>query len=56
MVVGHPEYYPRFGFSTAMTRFLDGPFNPRAFMALELEPNALGDVRGRVRYPDAFGL
>jgi putative acetyltransferase len=56
IVIGHPEYYPRFGFSTAMTRFLGSPFNPKAFMALELRPNALENVRGRVRYPDAFGL
>jgi putative acetyltransferase len=56
VVVGHPEYYPRFGFSTDKARFLDGPFNPRAFMALELRPNALENIRGRVRYPDAFGL
>lgn len=56
IVVGHPAYYPRFGFSSETARLLDGPFPREAFMAIELEPGALGGVRGRVRYPDAFGI
>jgi putative acetyltransferase len=56
IVVGHPEYYPRFGFSPAQARWLESPFPPEAFMALELRPGALDGVRGRVRYPPAFGL
>ena len=56
IVVGHPEYYPRFGFSSGRTRSLSSPFAPEAFMALELAPGALDGVRGTVRYPNAFGL
>ena len=56
IVLGHPDYYPRFGFSTAQARLLESPFDPRAFMALELSPGALDGVRGKVRYPAAFGL
>ena len=56
LVLGHPDYYQRFGFSTDKTRFLDSPFKPESFMALELKPNALENLRGRVRYPAAFGL
>ena len=56
IVVGHPRYYPRFGFSTALTRSLESPFPPEAFMALELRPGALDGVRGRVRYARAFGI
>jgi putative acetyltransferase len=56
IVVGHPAYYPRFGFSSAQTAALDGPFSREAFMALELTPRALAGIAGRVRYPDAFGL
>ena len=56
IVVGHPEYYPRFGFSTELTRLLESPFPPEPFMALELRPGALDGVRGRVRYPRAFGI
>jgi putative acetyltransferase len=56
IVVGHPEYYPRFGFSAAQARSLESPFPGDAFMALELSPGALESIRGRVRYPHAFGL
>jgi len=56
IVVGHPDYYPRFGFSTALARALESPFPPEAFMALELGPGALDGIQGRVRYPRAFGL
>jgi putative acetyltransferase len=56
IVVGHPSYYPRFGFSAERARSLEGPFPPDAFMALELSPGALDRIRGRVRYPRSFGL
>ena len=56
IVVGHPAYYPRFGFSPALARSLDSPFDGDAFMALELVPGALDGVSGRVVYPRAFGL
>jgi putative acetyltransferase len=49
-----PDYYPRFGFSTARARALKSPAH--AFMALELVPGTLDGVHGTVRYPDAFGL
>ena len=55
-VLGPPEYYPRFGFSTDRARFIESPFNPESFMALELKPHALEGIRGRVLYPAAFGL
>jgi putative acetyltransferase len=56
IVVGHPHYYPRFGFSTEKAQSLEGPFPREAFMAMELSPGALEGVRGKVRYPAAFGL
>lgn len=56
IVLGHPEYYQRFGFSVAKARDLESPFPPEAYMALELAPGALEGVRGKVRYPAAFGL
>lgn len=56
IVVGHPKYYPRFGFSTDKTCSLVSPFPPEAFMALELIPGALNGVQGKVRYHAAFGL
>lgn len=56
IVPGHPEYHPRFGFSTAAARHLAHPFRPEAFMALELAPGDLTGVTGAVRYPKSFGL
>jgi putative acetyltransferase len=56
IVLGHPDYYSRFGFSSEKARFLESPFPPEAFMAMELRPNALNGIRGTVRYPAAFGL
>lgn len=56
IVLGHPDYYPRFGFSSEKARALESPFAPEAFMALELTSGALKGVRGKVKYPAAFGL
>ena len=56
IVLGHKDYYPRFGFSPDKTRNLAGPFPPEVFMALELSEGALEGIRGDVRYPTAFGL
>ena len=56
LVLGHPSYYRRFGFSTEKAGSLASPFPPGAFLAVELSSNALGGIRGKVRYPVAFGL
>jgi putative acetyltransferase len=56
IVLGHPSYYPRFGFSAELARKLTSPFAGSAFMALELSPGALSGVQGSVTYPRAFGL
>lgn len=56
VVLGHPDYYPRFGFQPAWNFGLyyraPGP-NP-AFMVRELEPGALRDHTGEVVYHAAF--
>jgi putative acetyltransferase len=54
IVVGHPDYYPRFGFSAEVVRKLDTPYAGDAFMGLELVPGSLAGTRGTVRYPPAF--
>ena len=54
VVLGHPAYYPRFGFSAERARCLQSPYSGDAFMALELKPEALSGVAGTVRYPAAF--
>jgi len=56
IVVGHPEYYPRFGFSPDKAKALESPFPPEAFMAMELSAGALDGVRGSVVYPPVFGI
>ncbi len=53
-VLGHPAYYPRFGFSAAAASKLASPYAGEAFMALELIPDALRGTAGSVTYPDAF--
>jgi putative acetyltransferase len=55
IVLGHPNYYPRFGFSAALTAFLTAPFNGKAFMGLELVPGSLSGQKGSVTYPKVFG-
>lgn len=56
VVLGHPDYYPRFGFSTALAKNLRGPYSGDAWMALELVPGALDGAKGTVRYPKAFDV
>jgi putative acetyltransferase len=57
VVLGHPEYYPKFGFAPAHRFGLtcEFPSPPEAFMAIELESDALKGVRGLVRYQPQFG-
>ena len=54
VVLGHPEYYRRFGFKAELTKTLKAPFSGEAFMAIELVPGALKGVSGTVKYPEAF--
>lgn len=57
VVVGHPEYYPRFGFVPARAAGLEVPFpvSDAAFMVCELTPGALQTARGMVHYAAPFG-
>ena len=54
LVVGHPTYYPRFGFSAQLAKVLTSPYAGDSFMALELVPGALQGVSGEVQYPEPF--
>ena len=55
VVLGHPTYYPRFGFSHAAAAKIASPFADRpAFMAMELVAGAL-DAPLKADYPAAFG-
>jgi putative acetyltransferase len=54
VVLGHPAYYARVGFSSLLAKLLDAPYAGEAFMARELRPGALGDFKWKVAYPPAF--
>jgi putative acetyltransferase len=58
VVVGHPTYYPRFGFSPARAKGLEAPFEvpDEAFLVLELTPGALDGIAGAVKYPPPFNI
>ncbi|VEN73971.1 putative acetyltransferase; KpLE2 phage-like element [Candidatus Desulfarcum epimagneticum] len=52
-VLGHPEYYPRYGFKPAGARGFDAPFpipeeHAGAWMLQELRPGATGGASGQV--------
>ncbi len=57
VVLGHPAYYPRFGFRPAEEFGLICPFpaSPGAFRAIELRPGALRGRAGLVTYAPEFG-
>lgn len=56
IVIGHPTYYTRFGFSSATAKGLEAPFPvpDEAFMILELIPGTLAGISGMVKYPPVF--
>jgi len=57
VVVGHPEYYPKFGFLPASRYGLRCEYDvpEDVFMALELQVGSLQGIRGLVRYQPEFG-
>ena len=55
VVLGHPAYYPRFGFDAALAAPLAAPFAGPALMAIELTPGALAGG-GALAYAPAFGI
>ena len=57
-VLGHKDYYPRFGFSKASKWSVKCPLDvpDEAFMAMELFPAALENKSGTLKYSKAFGI
>lgn len=54
ILLGHPAYYPRFGFSAEATRQVRSPYAGQpAFMGLALEPGAF-DAPMTAAFADAF--
>lgn len=57
VVLGHADYYPRFGFTPAAEAGVSAPFDvpEEAFRVLALDPGR-PVPRGEVAYPSAFGV
>lgn len=55
-LVGHPEFYPRFGFKSAEACGIEHPFEVPSdvFMVYELEPDILNRINGVLKYSPAF--
>jgi putative acetyltransferase len=56
VVLGHSEYYPRFGFQPSSRFGMDSDYQvpEEIFMAIELQPGVLGESAGRAKYHAVF--
>ena len=54
VLLGHPDYYPRFGFSAERAGNLSSAYSGEAFMALELVSGALSGVVGEFEFAPPF--
>jgi putative acetyltransferase len=56
VVLGHPDYYPRFGFVPSVNFGIKSEYDvpDEVFMAQELNEGTLADYSGTVRYHDLF--
>jgi putative acetyltransferase len=56
VVLGHPGYYPRFGFAPASVYGIECEYDvpDEAFMAIELTPQFLASRPGKIKYHECF--
>lgn len=56
VLLGHKDYYPKFGYKRAIDFGIEFPFDvPHEFcMAIELLPDGLKDVHGMVKFSKSF--
>ncbi len=56
VVLGHPWFYPRFGFLPSLRFGIDSEYDvpEEIFMVIELEPGYLQGASGTIRYHPAF--
>lgn len=57
VLLGHPDYYPKFGFRPALSNYgIQSTYKvpDEAFMAIELIPNGLRNKQGTIHYHKAF--
>ena len=56
IVLGHPEYYPRFGFRPSIVYDISSEYQvpEEVFMVIELQPGYLDGASGAIKYHPAF--
>ena len=56
MVIGHPGYYPRFGFVPSIKYNITSEYDvpPDVFMIKELQLGVLDGISGIAKYHEAF--
>ena len=56
VVLGHPEFYPRFGFSPSASFGIRCEYDvpEEVFMIIELQPGFLDGISGKLEYHEAF--
>lgn len=54
-VLGHADYYPRFGYTAELAARFASPFAGPHFMAMMLDSDAAWPLGGRAEYAPAFG-
>ena len=56
VVLGHPEYYPRFGFIPSVKYKIRSEYDvpDEVFMVKELKEGALADCKGTIKYHEVF--
>ena len=56
VVLGHADYYPRFGFTPAANFGIKSEYDvpPEVFMLKELREDALKGITGTIKYHQAF--
>ena len=57
VVLGHPNYYPKFGFRPSVDYGIKSEYEvpDDVFMVLELKKNSLNRIKGTVKYHATFG-
>ena len=51
LVLGHPAYYPRFGFDAAVGKRISAPWSGPPWMGMDLQGEP---IKGRARYPEPW--
>jgi len=56
VVLGHPDYYPRFGFVPSRKYNITSEYDvpPEVFMIIELQPGVLAGKSGIAKYHEGF--